>query len=62
MRKLSTGEDSTLGNWKELAIAFFGEDSPQVEFLQNKIDEFGEDDEVIADEAQLLMVLVSLSE
>lgn len=39
MIKLSTGVDSTLGNYRDLANAFFGEDSPQVKFLDEKIAE-----------------------
>lgn len=36
MRKLSTGQDSTLGNYRDLSAAFFGEDSPQVKFLDER--------------------------
>lgn len=63
MLKLSTGDDSTVGNWINLATAVFGEDSKQVAFLKTKITEDnGLDEEVIADERQLLMVLLSLGE
>lgn len=62
MIKLSTGVDSTLGNYRDLANAFFGEDSPQVKFLDKKIDESpnGRDEEVIADEGQVLYLLAHL--
>ncbi len=62
MRKLSDGSNSTLGRWMELANAVFGEDSKQSKFLQKKIDESpnGVNEEVIADESQLLYVLVNL--
>lgn len=37
MIKLSTGADSTLGNYKKLAVIFFGNDSKPVKFLDDKI-------------------------
>jgi len=59
MRKLSTGLDSTLGNWLQLCTIFFGEDSPATQLIQDKINEStnGEAEEVIADEGQLIQVL-----
>lgn len=62
MIKLSTGDDSTLGVYKKLCVAVFGEDSPQTKFIQTKIDacEKGENEEVIADEAQILALLGSM--
>jgi hypothetical protein len=62
MIKLSTGEDSTLGNYKQLAIIFFGIDSPSVQFLDDKIKTStnGEKEEVIADETQMIYLLNSL--
>lgn len=60
MNKLSTGHDSTLGNWYDLAVRVFGEDSPATQFLADKIASQGRDEEVIADEGQLLMVLGQL--
>lgn len=62
MIKLSTGVDSTLGNYRDLASAFFGEDSLQVKFLDDKIAESpnGRDEEVIAPESQMLYLLVNL--
>ena len=57
MQKLSTGDDATLGNHRKLAAAFFGEDSPAVKWLDEKIKEQGEDEEVIAAEPQVIQVL-----
>lgn len=62
MRKLSTGQDSTLENWIALASVFFGENSKATEFLRNKAKESpnGEKEEVIADEGQLIMALMKM--
>jgi len=59
MRKLSTGEDSTLGAHRKMAVAVFGVDSPAVKFLDKEIAESpnGEQEEVIADEGQMVMLL-----
>lgn len=56
-KKLSTGETSTLGNWYRLCKAFFGEDSPATMFIRSKLDDQGDDMEVVADEGQLLHLL-----
>lgn len=62
MITLSTGQDSTLGNYRDLSAAVFGESSPQVRFLDGKIDEStsGREEEVIAAESQMLMLLGSI--
>lgn len=62
MIKLSTGCDSTLGNYKALCILCFGPDSSQVKFIDEKIAQspLGNDEEVIADERQMLLLLASL--
>lgn len=62
MNKLSTGDDSTLGNWLRLSIIFFGVDSPAVKFIERKIaaSPNGKDEEVIADESQLIYLLTNL--
>lgn len=62
MKKLSTGADSTLKEYRKLAIIVFGEGSKAVEFLDDKIKESanGEDEEVLADEGQMVMLLSSL--
>ena len=59
MRYISTGEPNTLGTYKKIAKIF----GPKAEqFIQTKIDESpkGEDEEVIADERQMLMLLGSM--
>ena len=56
---ISTGQPSTLGTYKELAHIF----GPKaVAFIQNKIDESpdGENEEVIADERQMLILFASM--
>lgn len=62
MNKLSTGEDSTLGNYKKLTVAFFGADSPAVKYLDKRIAESpnGENEEVIAHESQMLPLLLNI--
>lgn len=62
MRKLSTGQDSTLGNYRKMAAAVFGEDSKAVQFLDKKIAESpnGEDEEVIVAESQAVSMLGQL--
>lgn len=59
MIKMSTGADSTLGNWLKMTTAFFGVDSEAVKFLQDKINmsTLGENEEVIADEGQFINLL-----
>lgn len=60
MIKLSIGLDSTLGNYRDLSAAFFGEGSRQVKFFDDKIAEStaGRDEEVIAAESQMLQFLL----
>lgn len=62
MIKLSTGDDSTLGSYRKLSAMFFGEDSAAVKFLDAKIAESpsGVNEEVLADERQMINMLVSL--
>jgi hypothetical protein len=57
MRTLSTGQPSTLGVWYDLSKATFGEESKATKFLQERIDAASRDEEVIADEGQLLHAL-----
>lgn len=54
---LSTGEPSTLGAWRDLSAAVFGEGSSPVKFLDGKIAEQGRDEIVVADERQMLGIL-----
>lgn len=62
MKKLSTGEDSTLGNWITLSSVFFGAESAPTKFLKKEAEESpnGLNEPVIADEGQLLSVLVKM--
>ena len=64
MIKLSTGQDSTLGSYHKLATLVFGANSSQVQFLESKIatSPNGADEEVVADERQMLYLLVNLPE
>ena len=62
MRQLSTGQDSTLGNYRKITVAIFGEDNPAVKFLDEKIAESpnGENEEVIAAESQMVGLLIGM--
>lgn len=64
MRKLSTGQDATLGNYRKITAAIFGEDDPTVKFLDKKIAESpnGEDEEVIAAESQVIALLMAIKQ
>ncbi len=59
MQKLTSGQDSTLGNYRKMALLFFGKDSEAVKFLDTKITESsnGEEEEVLADETQMIQLL-----
>ena len=59
MNKISTGEDATLGTYLKIA-QFFGKKAEK--FIQDKIKESpnGEEEEVIADERQMLQLLGSM--
>lgn len=61
MQKLSTGQDATLGNYRKLAAACWGETSGAVQFLDTKIAESpnGDNEEVLADETQMIQVLAA---
>ena len=61
MHTISTGEPSTLGTYKKMCF-LFGKKAE--DFIQKKIDESpnGEDEEVIADERQMLQLLASMME
>lgn len=62
MKKLSTGDDSTLANYRKLAAAVFGEDSKAVAFLDKKIEDSpnGDAEEVLVDEGQMIQMMASL--
>jgi hypothetical protein len=57
---LSTGEPSTLGVYRKMASALFGMDSKAVAFLDQKIIEQGEGEQVIANEGQMIQLLFQL--
>ena len=59
MTKMSTGDDATLGNYRKMAAAVFGEYSKPVKFLDDKIaaSPDGANEEVIADERQVVYML-----
>ncbi|MGL5352155.1 MAG: hypothetical protein ACRDA5_02370 [Clostridium sp.] len=66
MIKLSNGMDSTLGNYRDLAFIYGGSINYNnaMKFLDEKIKNSpnGRDEEVIADERQMKMLIVSLIE
>lgn len=58
---LSTGQESTIGNWIALSNVVFGHDSKQVEFLKSLVtEESGLDGLILADETQMLHVLANI--
>ena len=57
---ISTGEPSTLGTYRKISVALMGEDSPATKMFDDKIKEQGEDMEVIQDEGQMLMLIVTM--
>lgn len=61
MKIISTGEPSTLGTYKNMCI-LFGKKAEA--FIQEKIDESpnGENEEVLADERQMIQLLASMIE
>jgi len=63
MIKLSTGDDSTLGNYRKLAVSFFGEKNKAIEMLDTKIAQSPnkENEEVLTDERQMIQLLGSLA-
>lgn len=60
--KLLSGSSipSTLGNWLKLCETCFGKESTAVKFLQEKVDKQGFDEPVIADESQMLGVIMHM--
>lgn len=62
MNMLSIGLPSTLGSYLKLCTLFFGEDSAQVRFIQHKVNQYGLDEEVVADESQMLYLLTNMEE
>lgn len=62
MQTLSTGMPSTLGSYLKLCLVFFGDESPQVRFIMDKIGTSpnGANEEVIAEESQMMYLLFNL--
>lgn len=62
MRTISTGEPSTLGTYREIAVGLYGEESEAVKYLDERIatSPNGADEEVIADEGQVMYLLAQL--
>jgi hypothetical protein len=63
MMTLSIGMPSTLGSYLKLCNIFFGEESEQTKFIMDKIETSpnGANEEVIAEESQMMYLLVNLS-
>lgn len=60
MKKLWSGDDSTLENWREIARLAFGEDSAAVKYLDQKIEQEGPGAEVLADMGQMNLLLATI--
>jgi hypothetical protein len=63
MRKISTGEDSTLKTYRCMAVVLAGEGSLAVKFIDGKIETSPnrENEEVIAEESQMLCLIGDLA-
>ena len=59
---LSIGMPSTLGSYQKICLLFFGDGSPQVRLINNKIAQYGADEEVIADESQMMYLLMAMTD
>lgn len=62
MITLSTGQPSTLGSYLKLCQLFFGDESVQAKFINEKIASTpnGPDEEVVVEESQMMYLLVNL--
>jgi hypothetical protein len=60
MKKMTTGDDATLANYRKLTELAFGEESPAVKFLDQRIAEQGADAEVQQDERQVMRLLLEM--
>jgi hypothetical protein len=58
---LANGKAPTLGNYRDLAVSIFGECSAAVNFLDYKIDAFGADELILADERQAVELLENVN-
>ncbi len=65
MKNISTGEPSTLKTYRNIALVIggFDENNEAVKFIDSKIIESpnGENEEVIADENQMLYLLIQMA-
>ena len=63
-RKLDTEQDLTLGGYRDISATVLGESSPAVKYLDDKISRSpnGREEAVLADESQMLLLLVSIHE
>lgn len=52
----------TLGDYRAMAKLLFGEDSEATKFLEKKIAEQGANEEVVAHESQMMILLGTLHE
>lgn len=57
---MANQDPQTLGEYRRLMAALFGEASPAVQFLDDKIKLQGESERVIADSSQMLYLLVNI--
>jgi len=63
MKKISTGEPSNLKTYRNIALILSGsEESKAVKFFDEKIAQSpnGENEEVVADESQMLYLIMSM--
>jgi hypothetical protein len=58
--KLPSGEKSTLGTYRSLCAEVFGEDSPQVKFLDENTSRRGLDEPVFVSESQMLALFAGM--
>lgn len=60
---MSTGDEmKTLGDYVDLCEVLFGADSASVKFFVEKIKAQGRDAKVLADETQMMMVIMSMEQ
>jgi hypothetical protein len=52
---------ATLGEYRDISAALFGEESPAVAYLDQKIAEQGCDEQVLAPDSQMRFLLFSLA-
>jgi len=53
-------EPTTLGEYRDLAVILFGEESKATKFLDEKIKEQGREEKVIQHSSQMLYLLANL--